>query len=518
MAQRPGSGGDAEGQGADIFISYQRDNAAHAKRLAAALRRDNRNVWLDQKLSSDKRWRAEIEGKLKRARCIVAIWSKKAATSGWVNYEAFRAQQEDKLVAVTFDPIKADELPEWLADQQITSLRDWKSPDQIHNGWLNVARTVSAKCNQLPDYKFKGWLGGGPVHERVTHLAFHPTEDGRLLSSGSEGRASLWLTSKANTGGRGSFDAEGAAARALQQEHDAEGSYTAPASGNEYYKTSIWRAQYSKDGDRIVLACRDGVARVFDRTMQQLICELRHNASCGIAEMAFANKVGGQHRDGVWDACFLPDGDIVTVGGSRVATWTPEGNPRHPRPLQLREGAHAMATRAMHCDVVDGVIVGDKLGKVRIIDAKTNEDAFQIDDRFDTFVQFALGPKFVEGQIRQGLLAVVSESPLDSEIKFHDWGPGTGAFSKPRPHTILDDAPPVRSVALHPRAPVIAVASSAVQPRLHDHSAHEAIPLPRDGWHDRGITSVAFSATGRFLAAGSEDGRISVWEDRSQPF
>jgi WD40 repeat protein len=518
MVHRPGFGDDAEGRGADIFISYQRDNAGHAKRLAAALRRDNRNVWLDQKLSSDKRWRAEIEGKLKRARCIVAIWSKKAATSGWVNYEAFRAQQEDKLVAVTFDPIRPDELPEWLADQQITSLRDWKSPDQIHNGWLNVARTVSAKCNQLPDYKFKGWLGGGPVHERVTHLIFHPTEDGRLLSSGSEGRSLLWLTSKASPSGRGAYDADGDALRAGSEEHGADASFATPASGNEYQKNAVWRAQYSPDGEKVVLSCRDGIARVYDRSLRTLLCELKHNEICGIAEMAFAKRVGGQHKDGVWDACFLPDGDIVTVGGSRVAVWTPSGAPRHLRPLQLREGAHAMATRVLYCDVLEGVIVGDKLGKVRVIDPKTNEDAFQIDDRFDTFVQFALGPKVVDGQVKQGLLAIVSESPLDSEVRFHDWGPGSGAFTKPRPNTILDDAPPVRALALHPRAPVIAVGSSAVQPRFHDYSAHEPIPLPRDGWHDRGITAVSFSPKGRFLAAGSEDGRISIWEDKSQPF
>src|SRR5690242_17266132 len=119
-------GKDEDFQGADVFISYQRDNAAHARRLAEALRRDNRQVWLDQRLGSDSKWRGEIEAKLRRARCVVAIWSKKASTSGWVNYEAFRAQQEGKLVAVTFDAIKGEELPEWLSDQQITSLRDWK--------------------------------------------------------------------------------------------------------------------------------------------------------------------------------------------------------------------------------------------------------------------------------------------------------------------------------------------------------------------------------------------------------
>ncbi|MGE3142209.1 MAG: WD40 repeat domain-containing protein [Hyphomonadaceae bacterium] len=157
------------------------------------------------------------------------------------------------------------------------------------------------------------------------------------------------------------------------------------------------------------------------------------------------------------------------------------------------------------------------LGKVRVIDPKTAEDAFQIDDRADTAVQLALGPKIIDGQRKHGLLAIVSESPLDSDIKFHDWAPGSGAFSKPRPKTILDDAPPVRSIALHPRAPVIAVDSSAVQPRLHDYDAHEHLPLPRARWHDRGITAVAFSATGKYMAAGSEDGRISVWEDVAPP-
>ena len=76
----------------------------------------------------------------------------------WVNYQAFRAQQEGKLIAVSFDPIKADELPGWLTDQQITSLRGWQNDEKLHDGWLSVSRAVHAKCGKLPDYKFKGWL------------------------------------------------------------------------------------------------------------------------------------------------------------------------------------------------------------------------------------------------------------------------------------------------------------------------------------------------------------------------
>ena len=77
---------------------------------------------------------------------------------------------------------------------------------------------------------------------------------------------------------------------------------------------------------------------------------------------------------------------------------------------------------------------------------------------------------------------------------------------------------PIRAIALHPNAPVIAVASNAVQPKLFDYENNEALPLGRStdtfGWHDNATTAVAFSATGKFLAVGSEDGRISIWETR----
>jgi WD40 repeat protein len=517
MAVGSGKGGGIE-RDADVFISYQRDTADKARRLADALRRDNREVWLDLKLSSDARWRADIEKKLHRARCVVAIWSKKAATSGWVNYEAFRAQQEGKLVAVTFDPIKPNDLPEWLTDQQITSLRDWKSPEDNHNGWLNVARTVRAKCSKMPDYRFKGWLGGGATHERVTSLVFHPTEDARLVSTGSEGSTASWLTTRANIDARGDNSSE-SSPRIDPAKYGQLARFTAPQPQKEGYSASIWRSQFSRDGLRVILACRDGVARVLDANFDSIPIELPHNELCHVSRMAFAEGAKGQHRDGVIDACFLDDGGYVTVGGSRVAVWNEDGTPARPEPMQLSGGAKASVVRALQCDLVEGgVILGDKLGKVRLIDPRTAEDFFQIADRDDTGVQLALGPLMLDGKKRQGILAVVSESPLDSEVRFHDYSLAPGPFEKWRPKTILDDAPPVRSIALHPEAPVLAIGSSAVVPRLHDYVAHEPLPLGRDGWHDRGITAVAFSANGKYLAAGSEDGRISVWEDRAQPF
>ena len=509
-----GRGGGVD-RDADIFISYQRDTADKAKKLAEALRRDNRDVFIDLKLSSDANWRADIERKLSRSRCVVAVWSKKAAASGWVNYEAFRAQQEGKLVAVTFDQIKPNELPSWLTDQQITSLRDWKDKDHIeHSGWLNISRAVHAKCGKLPDYRFKGWLGGGIVHERVTSLTFHPTEDGRLVSTGSEGAAALWLATMAEpTRGKASDTRSGGETRV-----------ETPKPQTEYSKNSIWRSQFSRAGDRIVLACRDGVARVYNWLLERPLLELPHTKICGGTEMAFTKRGGGNLRDGVQDACFLPNGNIVTVGGYFAVTWDAEGRPLRSEPTSMPDGAKAIVVRSLYCDVLEGVILGDRLGKVRVLDADVGEIGYQIDDREDNAnVHLALGRTLVDGMPADGVLAIVSESAIDSDIKFHYWNtlPGRkiGAFAEARPDVVSIDTPPIRGIAIHPTAPVIAIASNAVQPKLFDHQMIEELPLERKrGWHDGAVTTVAFSPSGKFLAAGSEDGRISIWENHARAF
>ncbi len=519
MASRAGKGG--QDRDADIFISYQRDTADKARKLAEALRRDNRDVFIDLKLSSDAKWRADIERKLHRSRCVVAIWSKKASTSGWVNYEAFRAQQEGKLVAVTFDPIKADELPTWLTDQQITSLRGWNSPDDLqHNGWLNISRAVHTKCGKLPEYRFKGWLGGAPVHEEVTSLAFHPSEDGRLISTGSEGTAALWLATMAEPG-RGKRSSDGS--DPLPTDRIGPTRVEAPKPLADYQRTSIWRSQFSPAGDRIVLACRDGVARVYNWLLERPLLELPHNEACGQSRMAFANRGRGRFRDGVQDACFLPNGHIVTVGGDCAVTWDAEGKPIRAQPTTMPDGAKAILVRALYCDVLEGVILGDRLGKVRVLDPEVGEIGYQIDDREDTNVHLALGRTLVDGMPADGVLAIVSESAMDSDIKFHYWNtlPGRkmGAFAEPRPGVVSIDTPPIRGIAIHPTAPVIAIASNAVQPKLFDYQMLEDLPLERrKGWHDGALTAVAFSSSGKYLAAGSQDGRISVWENHARVF
>lgn len=515
MLQKVGEAPDAPeiARDADIFISYQRDNADVAKRLAQALDAPNRRVWLDGQLKADAKWRSDIEGKLKRARCVVAIWSRKAATSGWVNYESFRAQQDGKLIAVTFDKIDANELPVWLADQQITDLRGWKPNNYNHTGWLKVKRLVSAKCSQLPDYRFKGWLGGGPVHERVTSLAFHPTEDARLVSTGYEGLALGWLASQAKQSSRGGYNDDGVIIPFDPAEHGQISKFQAPQPPTN--KASLWRAQYSPDGEQIILSGRCGEAFVFDHSLSRQLMTLEHNKFCGYGLMLFLKGGGGAFREGVTDACITADGDFVTVAGWHAVIWKKTGEPKFEKSIQMREGANARLTRAVYCAALDGVVLGDRLGKVRVLDPSVNDKpGYEIADRADTYVHIALGPTLVHDGDSSGVMAIVSESPSDSEIKIHDWK--NAAFGQPRPNPILDDAAPIHAIAMHPTAPVLAVGSNAVRPRLWDYAVNEQLEMERGGWHDRAVTSVAFSATGKYLAVGSEEGRISIWENIAQ--
>jgi WD40 repeat protein len=211
------------------------------------------------------------------------------------------------------------------------------------------------------------------------------------------------------------------------------------------------------------------------------------------------------------------------VGGFYAVTWDPEGKPLRARPTSMPDGARAIIVRALYSDVLEGVILGDRLGKVRVLDPEVGEIGYQIDDREDTNVHIALGRTLVDGIPADGVLAIVSESAIDSDIKFHYWsklpGQSMGAFAEAKPEVVSVETPPIRGIAMHPTAPVIAIASNAVQPKLFDHAMIEELPLERKkGWHDGAVTAVAFSPSGKYLAAGSEDGRISIWENHARAF
>lgn len=91
---------------ADIFLSYAREDAARAERLAEALKAAGYSVWWDRKLTAGERYSDETEGFLKSAGAVVVLWSREAIRSVWVCDEAAIGRDEGKLVPIAFDGVE----------------------------------------------------------------------------------------------------------------------------------------------------------------------------------------------------------------------------------------------------------------------------------------------------------------------------------------------------------------------------------------------------------------------------
>ncbi|MDM0032823.1 TIR domain-containing protein [Variovorax sp. J22P271] len=83
----------------EIFFSYSRSDEALVLKIASALRRDGRRVWVDQlDIAKGARWDDEVEKALKSSSCLLAILSPAAVASQNVMDEVSYALGEKKKV------------------------------------------------------------------------------------------------------------------------------------------------------------------------------------------------------------------------------------------------------------------------------------------------------------------------------------------------------------------------------------------------------------------------------------
>lgn len=107
----------------DIFISYAREDAAEAERLAAALTAAGHACWWDRDLVSGARYLAETEARLQAAKAVVVIWSKESIKSHWVADEAGAGRDDGRLAALTFD---GSVPPLGFRQFQVTDFSGWQ--------------------------------------------------------------------------------------------------------------------------------------------------------------------------------------------------------------------------------------------------------------------------------------------------------------------------------------------------------------------------------------------------------
>ena len=124
----------------DIFISYARSTAAHAQKVAEALRAAGYSVWRDDDLPAHRAYGEVIEEQLGLAKAVVVVWSAEAVKSQWVRSEADRARGEAKLVQLAVDDVR---LPMPFDQIQCADLSGWTG-EAGHSGWIKTFASISA--------------------------------------------------------------------------------------------------------------------------------------------------------------------------------------------------------------------------------------------------------------------------------------------------------------------------------------------------------------------------------------
>jgi TolB-like protein len=109
--------------GPDIFLSYNREDAAVAKHYADTFAREGLVVWWDQTLRSGETYDEVTEAALRGAKAVVVLWSPRSVASHWVRAEATIAHRAKTLVPATIEPC---DRPVMFELTQTADLSHWR--------------------------------------------------------------------------------------------------------------------------------------------------------------------------------------------------------------------------------------------------------------------------------------------------------------------------------------------------------------------------------------------------------
>jgi TolB-like protein len=129
----------------DVFLSYNRDDQAVAKRFAEAFDADGMSVWWDVTLRTGDAYDQVTEEALRRAKAVVVLWSPRSVASHWVRAEATIAHRAKTLIPAT---IERCDKPVMFELTQTADLAHWlgETGDPIWLAFLGDVRRMVGKA------------------------------------------------------------------------------------------------------------------------------------------------------------------------------------------------------------------------------------------------------------------------------------------------------------------------------------------------------------------------------------
>lgn len=129
---------------ASVFLSYDHDDVALARPIAAALEKAGHTVWYDRHIHGGAQYSRKIEQALDAADAVVVLWSPRSLDSAWVRDEAAEGRDRGKLVPLCVEQVVP---PMGFRQFQTIELGSWKGRGKVPQ----LAELLEAIRNQAED-------------------------------------------------------------------------------------------------------------------------------------------------------------------------------------------------------------------------------------------------------------------------------------------------------------------------------------------------------------------------------
>ncbi|MFL6736988.1 MAG: TIR domain-containing protein [Sphingomonas sp.] len=125
-----------------VFLSYAREDAQAAKKLADAIAEAGHDVWWDRHIQGGSRFTNEIDRALKEAEAVVVLWSPASVQSAWVQDEAAEGRDSARLVPVALGSVKPP-----LGFRQFHTISVGSASDGEHlDGVEDLLKAIASTC------------------------------------------------------------------------------------------------------------------------------------------------------------------------------------------------------------------------------------------------------------------------------------------------------------------------------------------------------------------------------------